>query len=206
MAGFYERRVFPWLLDRLTTSHTFADLRREALAPARGRVVEIGFGTGASLAAYPPAVSIVLGVDPNPGVHRRAAAKTAGSPHRCLGLMAAAEALPLRDACADTVVSVLTLCSVCDPAASLRELRRIVRAEGQLLLLEHGLAPDARVAAWQRRLDPIEAIVACGCHLTRPVIALVEGAGFRIERSKARYVPGLPRTHGWITTGLARPI
>lgn len=202
--GFYERRVFPWLLDLLTSNPEFTRLRHDTLAPARGDVVEIGFGTGASLAHYPSAVRRLVGLDPNPGMHARARPRVRDTGVPVALVVGAAEGLPLLDGCADTAVSMLTLCSVTDPQAVLRDVRRVLRHDGRLLVMEHGLSADPRVARWQHRLDWLEMVVACGCHLTRPVVTLVEDAGFRFDTVRSLFVSGVPRTHGWLTIGVAR--
>src|ERR1051325_11715743 len=72
--GFYERRIFPWLNDKLTASPDLIRLRAETLVGARGHVLEIGFGTGANLDHYPAAVDAITAVEPNDGMNARAAA------------------------------------------------------------------------------------------------------------------------------------
>lgn len=203
LAGMYERCVFPWINDSALRRPEFEALRHETLAPARGRVVEIGFGSGASLAQYPAAVDRVIGVEPNDGMLLRARPRLADSRVPVAVVLGTAEHLPLADESADTVVSVLTLCSVADPQAVLSEVRRVLRADGQLLFAEHGLADDPGVARWQRRLNSLQQVVACGCHLDRPVAATIARAGFAFDPVRSFHVPGTPRTHGWLTVGRA---
>ncbi len=203
LAGLYERYVFPRINDSVAFRPEFEALRRETLAPARGRVVEIGFGSGASLLQYPPAVTGVVGIEPNDGMLDRARARIAGFAAPVEVVLATAECLPLADEMADTVVSILTLCSVADPAAALAEVRRVLRPDGQLLFAEHGLADDPAVARWQHRLNPVQKILACGCHLDRPVAATIARSGFAFEPIRSFHVPGTPRTHGWLTIGRA---
>ena len=202
--GFYERRVFPWLNDRFTSAPQIERLRTEALAPARGRVLEIGFGTGLNLAHYGAGVRELVAVEPSDGMLARAAPRIAAAPFPVRVITGLAERLPLDDASFDTVVSVLTLCTVAQPAQALAQLWRVLRPEGAFLLLEHGLADDAGVARWQHRLDGLQTRVACGCHLDRDMVRLVREQGFRFEQSRRFFVPGIPRTHGWMTLVLAR--
>jgi ubiquinone/menaquinone biosynthesis C-methylase UbiE len=200
--GFYERRVFPWLNDRLNRDPALQKLRSEAMSGARGRVIEIGFGTGANLAHYPAAVESVTAIEPNAGMRDRAARNLTAVPVELVA--GTAESVPLPDATFDTAVSTLTLCTVDDPGKALGELRRLLRDDGRLIILEHGLSEDAKVARWQNRLNRIQHFVACGCNLNRAVVPLIERAGFEFDSFRSFYAPKLPKTHGWITMGIAR--
>jgi ubiquinone/menaquinone biosynthesis C-methylase UbiE len=111
--------------------------------------------------------------------------------------------LPFADGSFDTAVSTLTLCSVFDPVRALNELRRVLRHDGRLIVVEHGLSPDATIARWQNRLNGLQKVVACGCHLNRPVADLVEKGGFRFDAVRTFYARKAPRTHGWVTMGAA---
>jgi ubiquinone/menaquinone biosynthesis C-methylase UbiE len=118
-------------------------------------------------------------------------------------LHASAESLPLPDRHFDTAVSVLTLCSVRDPSKAITELHRVLRDGGRLLVLEHGLSEHPNVASWQNRLDWVQSKLACGCHLTRPIAALLQRCDFRFEKLEQFFMPGMPRTHGWVTVAVA---
>lgn len=203
--GFYQRRIFPWLNDRFCSDEQLQELRAETLRTARGRVLEIGFGTGLNLPHYPPQVVSIVAVEPNAGMLERAGPRIAAAAVPVEAIAGGAEAIALPSASFDTAVSVLTLCTVGDPARALAELRRLLRPDGRLLLLEHGLAPDPGVARWQHRLNRLERVLACGCNLDRPMADLVQGSGFRFETLRRFYAPGIPRTHGWLTLGCARP-
>jgi len=201
--GFYESRVFPWLNDRLNADPALEQIRAEALRGARGRVVEIGFGSGLNLAHYPSAVQSLVAVEPSEGMQRRAWPRIAMAPFPVEVIEGIAERMPLGDAGYDTAVSTLTLCTVADPARVLAELRRVLRPNGRLLLMEHGLSEDGGIARWQHRLNRIQRIVACGCNLNRAIAELVQANGFRFEAVRKFYVPKMPRTHGWLTVGTA---
>ena len=201
--GFYERRVFPWLNEKLGADPQLVQTRGEALTPARGRVVEIGFGSGANLAHYPPAVERIIGIEPNEGMLDRATPQIRRSRIPVALIVAEAEHLPFIDRSFDTAVSTLTLCSVLDPGRAMDELRRVLRDTGSLVLIEHGLSPDPGVARWQNRLDRLQNVIACGCHLNRPIARLIEAHGFRFDNIRTFYASTPPRTHGWITVGVA---
>ena len=206
MPGFYERRVFPWLNDKLANTPEVKRLREEALSPARGLVIEIGFGSGANLQHYPAAVESIVAIDPNPGMHDRAAAPVKASRIPVTLLVGHAESLPVPDATLDTAVSTLTLCSVSNPARVVSELHRVLNEQGRLIVLEHGRADDPRVARWQDRLNGFNNVVACGCNLNRPVRATVEGGGFRFESIRSFFLPSAPRPMGWFTLGVAAKV
>ena len=170
---------------------------------ARGRVLEIGVGSGPNLPLYQGSVH-VLGVEPSPRLlsMARAARQTGG--HSVDLIEGSAEALPLDDECIDTVVTTWTLCSIPDAATALREMRRVLKPAGQLLFVEHGRSPDEKVRRWQDRLTPVWKRVAGGCHLNRPIPQLVEDAGFVIERMETGYMDG-PRPMTFMYEGVARP-
>ena len=201
--GFYESRVFPWLNDRLNADPALEQIRAEAVRGASGRVVEIGFGSGLNLPHYPGAVESLVAVEPNEGMHTRAQPRIAASRFPVEVVAGTAELLPLADAGFDTAVSTLTLCTVAEPARVLAELRRVLRGSGRLLVMEHGLSEDDRVARWQHRLNRMQRVLACGCNLDRPIAELVQAHGFRFESIRKFYAPKMPRTHGWITVGSA---
>ena len=202
-AGYYERRVFPWLNDRLAAEPALQALRADTLATASGRVIEIGFGSGANLPHYPEAVQAVTGVEPNPRMTARARVRIRAARVPVHVIEGQAEQLPFPAAQFETAVSTLTLCSVTDPPAVLAELRRVLVPGGRLIVLEHGLAEDPGVARWQQRFDGLQGIVGCGCSLVRPVPALLEQAGFRFVTLRNFFAPKVPRTHGWISAGVA---
>ena len=115
-----------------------------------------------------------------------------------------AESIPLDDHSVDTVVSTWSLCTIPNVAAALAEIRRVVKRDGQLLFVEHGLASDGGVRKWQNRLTPVWKRAAGGCHLNRPIASLIEGAGFRILDIDTGYMPG-PRPMTFTYEGSARP-
>jgi ubiquinone/menaquinone biosynthesis C-methylase UbiE len=167
-----------------------------------GRVLEIGFGSGLNLEHYPGSVDVVLAVEPA-GVARRLAARRVASS----GVMVEhvgldGQSIPLEDHCCDGALSTFTLCTIPDAGAALAELRRVIRPGGRFHFLEHGLAPDPGVVAWQRRLEPLQLRLADGCHLTRDIPRLIAGAGFEIERVEQSYARW-PRPWAWFTTGIA---
>jgi SAM-dependent methyltransferase len=206
MASLYDRFVLPRLLKCACSSPPMMKQRTKVVPAAEGRVLELGIGMGLNLALYDPArVSSVTGVDP--AAELRAVAEAAPRDPRLAVTVenGTAEALPFEAGSFDCVVCTFTLCSVHTPAAALAEARRVLKPGGRFLYCEHGLAPDADVAKWQRRIEPIWKRIAGGCHLTRPVTSAIEAAGFTVRRAERMYVPRTPRFAGWNEWGEAAP-
>jgi SAM-dependent methyltransferase len=199
----YETHILPRVLDTLCGMKSFMAERGQAVAAASGTLLEIGFGSGLNLPYLPPSVDRVLAVDPSlrareVGARRIAAARV---PIDFIGLDA--EVIRAESGSADCALSTFTLCSIPDAQKALREVRRILKPGGKLLFLEHGRAPDAGVARWQARLNPWERALLGNCHLDRDIAALVRGAGFELQSIETRYIRGVPRTHGYIYSGVA---
>ncbi len=180
--SWYDRYLVPPLMDFACGLPVVAAQRRAVVPLAAGRVLEVGIGTGRNLRFYDTRrIESLVGVDPGERMHPQAARRAARAGLPLELLASGAEQLPLPDGSFDCVVCTFTLCSVQDPLASLGEMRRVLRPGGQLLFSEHGLAPEARVARWQRRLEPLWMRLAGGCHLTRDLPALLREAGFRSD-------------------------
>ncbi len=202
----YDRRLLSELIGCACRTRALTRQRARLIPLASGRVLELGVGAGANLRFYDPVrVTIVRGLEPSAELRTKAA--QAPRPEGLDVRLEAgrAEALPHPDASFDTVVTTFTLCSVPDPAAALQEARRVLKPSGRLLFCEHGLAPDRRLARWQRRLEPAWAAMAGGCRLTRDIAAELAPAGFRPGALERRYLRKVPKLVGWTTTGEARP-
>jgi SAM-dependent methyltransferase len=104
-------------------------------------------------------------------------------------IQASAESIPLARASADTILVTYTLCSVPDVIKALKDMRRVLKPGGELLFCEHGVAPDANVRKWQDRLNPIWSKLAGGCNLNRPIPALLEQGGFKVQTVDTMFLP-----------------
>lgn len=200
----YGRYVLPRLID-LTMRAPAATAQRARWIPlAAGTVVEVGAGSGRNLPYYGEKVRQLYAVDPSPELARMARGRAASAAFPVDFVPAPAEAIPLDDLVADTVVTTWTLCTVADPLRALAEVRRVLNPDGRLLFVEHGRAPDARVRAWQHRLTPLWRRIGGGCHLGRPIDALLTQGGFQLEHLERGYTPG-PRPFAYLYRGVARP-
>jgi ubiquinone/menaquinone biosynthesis C-methylase UbiE len=173
-------RVFAALYDRVmaaTEDAGLRDARREVLAGARGRVLEIGAGTGANVALYPEAVSELVLTEPEEPMARRLRPRAGGAQV----VVAPAEALPFEDDSFDTVVCTLVLCTVADQDRAAAEIRRVLKPGGRLLLVEHVRSVDPGLARWQDRLDGFQRRVAHGCLANRNTAEALRRAGFAVD-------------------------
>ncbi len=201
--NFWDRYVMPRLIGCACGMPQIMKRRSQIVPRASGKVLEFGAGGGINAEFYDPQkVSNVIGIDPSAELINQASPKLAAAKVPIELVEGVAENLPFDDASFDTVLITFTLCSVQDQAQSIREARRVLKDDGQLLVLEHGSAPDANVAKWQRRVEPFWKRMAGGCHLTRPTIDAVTAQGFTIAERTAEYMPGAPSILGWVESGV----
>jgi ubiquinone/menaquinone biosynthesis C-methylase UbiE len=200
--SFYGRVVLPRLID-LVMGNKAATAERAKLVPvASGTVLEIGVGSARNMPHYGSHVRVVYGVDPSIELWEIGRRRLGGQPFAVRYLAGSAEQLPVADRSVDTVLSTWTLCSIPDVDAALRELRRVVKPGGRFLFIEHGRAPDPRVRRWQDRLTPMWARISAGCHLNRPIDALIEEAGFSLLTLDREYTSG-PKPMAYLYKGVA---
>lgn len=203
--GLYARYVLPKLIDAACAQKPMAELRSRYVPRARGRVLEIGFGTGLNLAHYATGADAPTGLvalEPAPAIAALAASRLAKTSLPVEVLSASAEEIPAPDATFDTVLSTWTLCSVPNVYQALREMRRVLRRSGQLVFVEHGASPEASVLAWQRRLQPAWKLIGGGCHLARRADQLIRDAGFLVQELETGYLPG-PKVATFTYRGVA---
>jgi SAM-dependent methyltransferase len=175
MALLYD--PFVWLGELLGMRRR----RRALVADARGRVVEIGAGTGLNVAHYPEGLDELVLTEPEPGMRRKLARKVSRRALPARIVDSPAERLPFADASVDTVVSTLVLCTVDNPERALRDIARILRPGGRLLFIEHVRASSRFVAACQDALLRPWRGFAGGCVCNRPTLELMRGCGFTVE-------------------------
>ena len=200
----YHHFVFPYLLDLAMASPALRKPRRRTLAKADGRILEIGFGTGRNLEFYPESVTKIEAIDPDLDLDRLSLPRIRHARIDVDFHHLDAEHLPFEKASFDTVVSTMTLCSIPDVEHALAEIRRVLKPGGHFLFMEHGKAPDKKVARWQDRINPHWMPLPGGCHLNRPIGRLVAESGLSIKGESSYYMRRTPRFLGFMTEGMAR--
>jgi len=204
--GFYSRYVLPRFIDVGMRNEEMTRLRAAWIPQAHGEVLEVGIGSGLNLPFYSSEVRRVYGVDPSVELQRMARKKVMSKRIEVEFLtQSAEEQLPLADASIDTVVLAWTLCSVPNAAKALQQMKRVLKATGRLIFVEHGRAPEHGIAVWQDRLTPVWKHIGGGCHLNRKIDDLITSAGFRITELKTSYLSG-PRAMTYTYQGVAETI
>ena len=207
--GCYDRFVLPRLIDWAMDNHVVDRQRAKVVVKARGRVLEVGAGSGLNFPFYDTrVVEQLVALEPSDELRTKAASRITAGVMDVRFVGGVAESIPLEDEAVDTVVLTYTLCSVSDPRAALSEIERVLKPGGSLLFSEHGRAPDPGVRRWQARLAPLWKMLAGGCHLDRPIEELIGGIGFDSTRIESAYLPGFKALHhttwGVATKGIRR--
>jgi ubiquinone/menaquinone biosynthesis C-methylase UbiE len=189
----YNKYILPKLVHFACSGETATGQREKVVPEARGRVLEVGVGSGLNFPFYDTGkVEKVWGLEPSSELTRMAE-KMAATPEVNVEVEfidLPGEEIPLDDKSVDTVLITYTLCSITETEAALRQMARVLKPGGELLFCEHGVAPDANVRKWQERLNPIWNRFSGGCHMNRDIPKVIESGGFKINTLETMYLPG----------------
>jgi len=201
---FYQERIVPWLIHLSMRQRMLAPYRDRVVSSARGRVLEVGIGSGLNLPFYASTATEIIGLEPSPKLLEMANKAARKTPIPLRLVEGTAEAIPIEDHDVDAVVTTWTMCSIPEIQTALQEMRRVPRPGGRLFFVEYGRATEPRVRWWQDHLTPAWKHLSGDCHLNRAIDELVENAGFRIERLDQGYMRG-PKPITFMYEGSARP-
>jgi ubiquinone/menaquinone biosynthesis C-methylase UbiE len=200
--GFYSDQILPRATDVIMAAKQLGPIRARVAAELDGEVLEVGFGSGLNIAYYPPAVHRVRAVDPATLGRKLAAKRLATSPVSVEFAGLDGQHLPVDSQSVDHVLATWTLCTIPQPERALAEIYRVLRPGGSFHFAEHGRSPDPKVARWQDRLTPIQRRLAGGCHLNRPMQALIEASGLELAKIANYRLQG-PKAFGYMYEGVA---
>ena len=204
--GLYSDVLFPMCFDFFMELSPYIEkYRKELLKNVKGNILEIGFGTGLNLPHYPDHVRALNTVDPNPGLTKKALKKIERSLIKVNHYTISGENLPMEDNTFDSITCSWTLCSIPDVDQALKEISRVLKPDGRFYFIEHGLSCDPKVQKWQQRLNPIQKIIAVGCHINRNMREII-GKQLTILELKKFYIEKGPKTHGYMFQGIAEKL
>jgi len=175
VARFYDS--FCFIVEGFTSRH-----RRELLRRAKGKILEIGVGTGGSFKDYPPGQQIVS-VDISQEMLRRAEQKRSNYNGRIELREEDVQNLSFEDEVFDTVFSSWVFCSVTDPTKGLSEVRRVLKKGGQLLMLEHVRSNNKMLGRLMDKLNPLASRLGVG-NINRDTVQHLRQTGFKIEEER----------------------
>lgn len=202
--GLYEKYLLPRVIDLACGGKPIMRQREKVVPHARGRILEVGMGSGLNLPFYNrDNVEFVWGLEPSSSMRKQAEARLRESALEVRWLGLKGEEIPLENNSVDTVVLTYTLCTIPDYQLALQQMRRVLKPDGKLLFCEHGKAPDAVVKRWQDRLNPIWKVIGGGCNLNRNVPGAITESGFTITQLETMYLPKTPRFAGFQYWGQA---
>ena len=201
--GYYLEQVLPRIQNKVMDNKRMRQARERVCHGLHGEIVEIGFGTGLNATHYPDAVTKILAIEPSDTCMNLAKPRltTLSATVERAGLDG--ERLDLPDQEYEAVLSTWTLCTIPDLDAALGEIRRVLKPGGALHFIEHGHAPDEKIARWQRRIEPLNKRLLGGCHLTRRISESIEQAGFEVDHLDTYYAKGDPKPFGFTYEGRA---
>jgi SAM-dependent methyltransferase len=200
--GLYSRYVRPRLLDATLGEKVTGEVRDRVCAGLTGDVVEIGYGSGRNLPHLPAAVTGVWAVEPSTAALELARRRRGSSAVPVTVAGDDARDLPFPDDRFDSALCTWVLCGIPDAHLALDEVARVLRPGASLHFIEHGLAPDAGVARWQRRGNGLNRVVA-GCRLDTDVAALLAASPLTVTELDTHYEPHAPRPAGYMYEGRA---
>ena len=199
----YSHYIFPWFLDKAMSHPSFTKKRKEVLSEAKGKVLEIGLGTGLNIPCYPKNIKHITTVDVNPGMNRYAKKRAMDSSKTIDHKVITAEKLPMPDGTFDTVVTTWTLCSILEVDQTLEEIYRVLKPGGKFIFLEHGLSRNKKIKKWQHRITPFWKVIGDGCHLDRDIKKLILAHKFELKAYKEFDMPKMGKIASHMYQGCA---
>jgi ubiquinone/menaquinone biosynthesis C-methylase UbiE len=189
--GLYEKYILPKMTDYVCSAKPITYQRKKIVPLAKGRVLEVGIGSGLNFPYYDSSkVDCLWGLDPSSQMRKMAERRMNDLPFKVEFIGLSGEEIPLDTSSVDTVLVTYTLCTIPDAVQTLNEMSRVLKPDGELIFCEHGIAPDENVCKWQNIVNPIWKRMGGGCNLNRPIPDLIKQGGFKIANIERMYIPG----------------
>lgn len=202
--GLYNKYILPKFINCACGSKPINYQRSKIVPYAKGVVLDIGIGSGLNIPFYNKSnINHLYGLDPSSELIE--IAKRVAKTHKLEieFLECGAESIPLADNSIDTIVITYTMCTIPDISLSNAEMFRVLKPNGKLLFCEHGIAPDEKVAKWQKIINPVWNKIAGGCNLNRDIPRLIKSSGLKISEIEEMYLPSTPKFAGYNYWGVA---
>ena len=200
----YEKYVLPKLLDTCCSTKPVNYQRKKIVPNANGTILEIGIGSGLNIPFYNFSnIDKVYGLDPSVELCEKAMIKAKELNVNIDFLINGAEEIKLKSNSIDTVLITYTLCSIPNPDDALKEIKRVMKSNANILFCEHGIAPDIKVSKWQNRINPLWGKLFGGCSINRDIPKILNNSGFKIYNLKQMYLPSTPKIVGYNSWGTA---
>ena len=194
----YENYVLPKMLDCCCSTKPISYQRKKVVPEASGTILEIGIGSGLNIPYYQKSkINKVIGLEPSEQLCKMAK-KTADDNNFSIDfLVNGAEEIELPSNSIDTILLTYTLCSIPEPYRALKEIMRVMKADGRILFCEHGIAPEEVVQKWQNRINPLWGKLFGGCNINRDIPNILKNGGFKINSLDKMYLPSTPKIVGY---------
>lgn len=202
--GLYAKYIFPYLVNWTLGGEKIGQYRQSLLKKVEGRVLELGAGTGLNLPYYSNKVKALVLLEVNEGMHRLAVKRLEKVPFPVTQSLMNAEKISFPDQEFDSVVSTFTLCSIEHLSQAIEEIKRVLKPNGHLFFLEHGLSSEADIQRRQQFWTPYQRKLADGCHLDRAIDQELIQAGFQFLELKKFYHSEYPKMFGFFYQGVAQ--
>ena len=200
----YKKYILPRFLNFTCNLKPMRYQREKVVPLAKGDILEVGIGSGLNLPFYNSSkVNRIWGLDPSEELNEMAQKVAMKSDIEVKFLLAGAEQIPLPDNSIDTVLITYTMCTIPEVELAIKEMRRVLKPEGEMIFCEHGKSPDDHIAKWQNKINPYWNVIGGGCNINRDIPRLIKSAGFSINTLESMYLPGTPKILGFNYWGSA---
>lgn len=189
--NFYDKYILPKVIDCVCKQKPTRYQRKKVVPLAKGRVLEIGIGSGLNLPFYDTSkVQHLTAIDPSEEIWNENKIEINQLGFDFQFIKAFAENIPEDNNTFDSAIITYTLCSIPETPKALEELRRVLKPNGKLIFCEHGIAPDKAVKRWQNMVNPLWKRLGGGCNLNRDIPHILQDNGFKINDLETMYIPG----------------